>query len=991
MTQIGNWMIMFPLACALSLPATAAYRPTKHRTELAEGEIAVTAAGVCDQQGKTYVLTSDITSEMSGLFLANNVTLDLNGYTITYAAGDYQHVANFSFEEGLKGWDVSKAPGAKVRNTEMLHPMDGKMTLLLPKDQEIVSTYVELPVANRTYFATAMVARRNQYVTVSVDDAEGNPVRCTFSFGNKTRVTCPTEKYPPKLGGGTVYAMIHGMPAGKYRVRVKAIGRDAVIDAVDIRPAVDCGVGIVDRVNPWAYYKCVLDGDGPPAFFDYRKPGSTSEPAAGIPRARGEGTVTIKNGVIKAGFRTIQTKGIQCTARGVKTVIENVKLVSGGINANAVGVLQGVMKHCRVEVDTPFIINRHTRAEVAARFAGEKPSEISDCEFIGGQGCVTLNGQGGSVHDNLFAGKQTVTNHYSLNLDANGAKVFDNRFEPICGSGISILSHKNNQIYDNTFRITAAPPNNEYSRTAYSTNAIRITDYNAKKGRPGGRWCEGNKVYRNKFHITSKAHEGADKRYIGVATAMFMSVGGGQNEMYENEIVVNDQTPDERGSEAWALYIGGSDEGGQYYNNRITSNVQPIWVSNRYGQAKNVAMYGNTVIKAEGAKPYVPIQCGYYKYPTENVGFYSNKFVGMDFAVKIGDYTTKASQYEFGWTLEVSAGAGTEVKILDQSGTEVASATVGRKRKAAFRLAEYKVAGSEKTTSADYTVKIGDSEQAVSMTCDRQITHRKDPPRRGSEKKGMQMTKITGFTGLQYDNAYERCTLDVFRPTDNEKAPLVVFVHGGGWVGGHPNQYHQSCIELAKRGYAAATIGYRLLDDAAWPDMPQDVLRGMAYLKSNQDRLGIDASKAVTIGSSAGGHLVLVMQAKTAQWVSEGVVPDAPEVIGTVGQCPASYLPDPDGNEKMTKFLNGHALDQCSPGHMDAKLFKSVLIIHGDADEVIPLDRSKEFVKRLSSAGVDARLEVLSGAPHAYAYRLNGQHAQKALELTMPYLEKLLK
>ncbi|MCX6682935.1 MAG: hypothetical protein NTY71_08150, partial [Methanoregula sp.] len=55
--------------------------------------------------------------------------------------------------------------------------------------------------------------------------------------------------------GGTVYAMMYGKPAGKYRIRVTAVGRDAVIDAVDIRPAMDVGVGVCQRVVPWAYYK----------------------------------------------------------------------------------------------------------------------------------------------------------------------------------------------------------------------------------------------------------------------------------------------------------------------------------------------------------------------------------------------------------------------------------------------------------------------------------------------------------------------------------------------------------------------------------------------------------------------------------------------------------------------------------------------------------------------------------------------------------------
>ena len=709
---------LVPLAACIS--ASAAYKPAEHRAALADGEIAVTAPGACDKPGAIYVLMKDIASPTSGLFLANDVTLDLNGYTLTYAAANYQHVPNYSFEDGLSGWDVSKAPGAKVSNTEVRNPMDGKMTCLLPKDQEIVSPYIELPVADRSYFGMVMVAENNQYVTVSVEDEQGSPVRCIFKWGNNERVTCPTEKYPPKLGGGTVYAMMYGKPAGKYRIRVTAIGRDAVIDAVDIRPAMDVGVGVCQRVVPWAYYKCVLDGDGPPAFFDYLKPGSTEEPLDSIPRVNGPGTVTIKNGVIKGGFETIQSRGIQSTAKNVKTVIENVKLVSAGVNANAIDVFQGAMTDCRIEVDTPFIIDRHTRAEVACRFAGAEPSEVSNSEFIGGQGCLTVNGNGGLVHDNLFSGNETVTNHYCLSLDTEGAKVYKNRFEPIKGGGIYIYTHRNNEVYDNTFKITSPPPNNEYSNSDYSANAIRISDYNAKKGSEKG-WCEDNRIHGNKFQITAKAYKDADPRYISVATALFVSVGGGPSYVYDNDIVVDNADPGQKGAEAWAFYVGGSDQGGEYYDNRITANVPPIWISNRYGQAMNTKVYNNTVAKAAGAPDFVPITCGHYQMPTKNVGFYSNKFVGVDFGVTIGDYTTKASEYEFGWTLEVKAAPGTEVKVLNNQGAEVAGQKAGDDGKATFRLAEYTVVNDKKTPCSQYTIKAGDAEQKIEMTADRQI------------------------------------------------------------------------------------------------------------------------------------------------------------------------------------------------------------------------------------------------------------------------------
>jgi acetyl esterase/lipase len=974
---------------ASGLPASAAYAPVQHRTELAEGEIAVTEPGNCGKEGATYVLMNDISAPTTALFLANNVTLDLNGYTVTYAAGNYQHATNYSFEDGLEGFDVSKAPGAKVSDTQMTHPLDGKMTCLLPKDEEIVSSWVELPVANRTYYATAMVADSKQYVTISVEDEQGKPVECTFKYSDKTRVTCPANSFPPKLGGGTVYAMIYGQPAGKYRVRVKAIGRDAVIDCVDLHPAMDVGVGIVGRVVPWAYYKCVLDGDGPPAFFDYLKEGSTSEPVATVPHVTGSGTVTVKNGVIVGGFRTIDSRGILCSASDVKTVVENVKLVSAGIDANAVAGYQGVMKDCRVEVDTPFIINRHQRAAVACWWRGPKPTEISGCEFIGGQGCVTLNGSGGLIHDSIFRGRQTVTNHYCLCLDATGAKVYNNRFEPIIGSGISILGKQNNEMYDNTFEIVAAPPDNEYSNTDYSTNAVRITDYGNKKGSPKG-WCEGNKVYRNKIHVTAKAYEGASKNYIAVATAIFMSVGGGENDFYDNEVTVDDQTPDNKGSEAYAIYVGGSDEGGKYWGNTITSNVQPVWISCRYGQAKNVEMYDNTFVKAEGADPYVPIQCGYYKHPSENVGFFSNKFVGLDFGVKIGDYTTKSSQYAFGWTLTVNAPNGTEVAVLTPDGEEVASKKAGADRQVVFHLPEYKVKGSEKTECGDYMVKVGDLEKKVSLTSDTTLTYTKEPPRLGSGKAGLQVTKIIGFTSIPYSNVHERCMLDVFRPADDERAPLVICIHGGGWEDGDRIQYHQTCIELARQGYAAATIGYRLMDTAVWPEMGYDVLKGMAYLSAHAGELGIDASKAVTLGSSAGGQLALVMQAKAAQWAEGKVVPVVPDIVGTVAQCPAIYLAEPGQSDRADKLRNGSAMDEFSPGHMEAKLFRSVLVVHGDADKTIPIDESRRFVKSLSDAGVPAEIIVLPGVDHAFAYRLNNKVAMDALEMTYPYIKGLL-
>ena len=101
------------LASLTSTALMAQYEQPQHRP-LPDGAIPVTGPGSYDRAGSTYMLQNDIHGERSSIFLGKDVTLDLNGYTITYEDGNYQHVKNYGFEEGLKGWDVSKAPGAKI-------------------------------------------------------------------------------------------------------------------------------------------------------------------------------------------------------------------------------------------------------------------------------------------------------------------------------------------------------------------------------------------------------------------------------------------------------------------------------------------------------------------------------------------------------------------------------------------------------------------------------------------------------------------------------------------------------------------------------------------------------------------------------------------------------------------------------------------------------------------------------------------------------------
>ena len=157
------------------------------------------------------MLTSDITCDRSTLFLGKDVTLDLNGYTLTYADGDYEHVPNYGFEEGLEGWDISKAPGAKIENTEEVHQFIGQKLLRLKAGDMISSEYINLPVAGRSYYAMCGITghyyhdmggdvANDMRISVYVDDEAGNEVRCMTSYGDTTMVSCPVENRSATTG-----------------------------------------------------------------------------------------------------------------------------------------------------------------------------------------------------------------------------------------------------------------------------------------------------------------------------------------------------------------------------------------------------------------------------------------------------------------------------------------------------------------------------------------------------------------------------------------------------------------------------------------------------------------------------------------------------------------------------------------------------------------------------------------------------------------------
>lgn len=120
-------------------------------------------------------------------------------------------------------------------------------------------------------------------------------------------------------------------------------------------------------------------------------------------------------------------------------------------------------------------------------------------------------------------------------------------------------------------------------------------------------------------------------------------------------------------------------------------------------------------------------------------------------------------------------------------------------------------------------------------------------------------------------------------------APLVVFVHGGGWKRGDKSMMKGSAklSHWREQGYAVASLNYRLVPDATVEQQAADVAAAVAYLKANSARLGFDGQRIALVGHSAGAHLVALV-GTDPQWL-RGAGLSMDDVDGIVPLDGAAY------------------------------------------------------------------------------------------------------
>lgn len=220
--------------------------------------------------------------------------------------------------------------------------------------------------------------------------------------------------------------------------------------------------------------------------------------------------------------------------------------------------------------------------------------------------------------------------------------------------------------------------------------------------------------------------------------------------------------------------------------------------------------------------------------------------------------------------------------------------------------------------------------------------------------------------------------------------PLIVFVQGCAW--GFPNIYVQipQLCQFARAGYAVATVTHRNAEEGhAFPAYLQDVKTAIRFLRANADEYGIDTERVCIWGTSSGANTAMLVgltgdeeRFKTAEYAKfSDRVNCVVECFGPTDltrmmpQNLESMLLDPAyADLKLVKRFKGLAEGRCvddvlrdmSPVNYIAscKNVPPMLILHGDADELVPYQQAMIMYERISAAGAVVDMICVEGAPH---------------------------
>lgn len=266
----------------------------------------------------------------------------------------------------------------------------------------------------------------------------------------------------------------------------------------------------------------------------------------------------------------------------------------------------------------------------------------------------------------------------------------------------------------------------------------------------------------------------------------------------------------------------------------------------------------------------------------------------------------------------------------------------------------------------------------------------------------------------QYIPQDKSANLDVYYPSlvngTAQVLPVIVWIHGGGWVAGSKDQMANYCKILAAKGYCVAAIDYTLAPEANYPIPLKQTQRSLQYLMVNAKRFHIDTNRFILAGDSGGAHIA----AQSANIIynkdySElmGIQPaiSTEELSGLMLYCGPydTNLVNLEGD--FSGFLQNILWAYSGKKDLNSTAFKSASVINyitnaypptfisvGNADPLLP--QSLALARKLTTVGVPVDSLFFNAnyqppLPHEYQFNLNTDAGKMALHRSVEFLKKV--
>lgn len=245
---------------------------------------------------------------------------------------------------------------------------------------------------------------------------------------------------------------------------------------------------------------------------------------------------------------------------------------------------------------------------------------------------------------------------------------------------------------------------------------------------------------------------------------------------------------------------------------------------------------------------------------------------------------------------------------------------------------------------------------------------------------------------LQNGNSEMRLAAGVTDEEDKAPKPAILWIPGGGYRGCDKNLMVSEMTFLADAGYVVASIYYRSSAEGHMPDQIVDVKTAIRFLRAHANEYEIDKERIGVIGRSAGGHLAALAAMNiddfhSKEWAGEseevqacidmfGPV-DIPKLLkfeeSLYNKDPENYrwknVAESHGGAVMGGDYNEDMVNRAkkvSPPYLISDRMSPIMILHGDADKLVPVDVSEDFYQQIVDKGLEekADLYILRGAGH---------------------------